>query len=86
MSTVLLQIMEREIPVLPNSVVEIIAELEDPDAVDSQALISKLSVCGNLSSIIVIGMEIECHEGKCGKNSIPSLYLWSCSGTLRKGC
>lgn len=53
MSTIILQTLEAKIPTLPNVLNEILNDLENPATVDTQALITKINSCGNLSDIIV---------------------------------
>lgn len=53
MSTVILQVLERDLPKLPRRVAGIMEELEDPTQIDRAALVSKIELCGNLSDAVL---------------------------------
>lgn len=52
-STVVLQMLERDLPVLPLQIADVIEELQDPSEINREALISKIKECGNLADIVL---------------------------------
>lgn len=53
MSTVIYQLLEREIPEISPVVAEVIAELQDPKSVDKEILVAKIAECGNLGEVVL---------------------------------
>jgi HD-like signal output (HDOD) protein len=51
-STVVLQVLERDLPELPPQIAGVVEELKDPNVINRDALIRKIEECGNLSEVV----------------------------------
>lgn len=53
MSTVILQVLERDLPELPPRAVDIIEELRDPNHIDRDVLVKLINECGSLGDVVL---------------------------------